>query len=59
MSDNPIYRREFLEKLGTLSLGAFMAGGLPAQTVGAQNQLNKTWKPVSDRKVRVGIGGSV
>ena len=58
MSDNPIYRREFLGKLGKVSLGAVMAGGLPAQRVSAQEQQGqKKWEPVSERKVRVGIVG--
>jgi len=57
MTDNPIYRREFLEKLGTISLGAFVAGGLPAQVASAQKQQRRAWEPVSDRKVRVGIVG--
>ncbi|MHC4087497.1 MAG: Gfo/Idh/MocA family protein [Planctomycetota bacterium] len=58
MSDNLIYRRDFLQKLGTMSLGGFVANGLSAQAVGAQKkQAPKTWKPVSKRKVRVGIVG--
>ena len=58
MTDNPIYRREFLEKLGTVSLGAFVAGGLPAQAVSAQKQQHRrAWEPGSARKVRVGIVG--
>jgi len=51
-------RREFLEKLGVVSLGAMAAGGLPAGRALAQNQpANKAWEPVSERKVRVGIVG--
>lgn len=51
-------RREFLEKLGVVSLGAMAAGGLPAGQALAQNQpASKTWEPVSERKVRVGIVG--
>ena len=66
MSNNPIYRRDFLERLGKVSLGAVVAGGLPVRVVGAQEQSRKgrlaaqqprTWKPVSERKVRVGIVG--
>ncbi len=66
MSNNPIYRRDFLKGLGKISLGAVAAGGLPVRVVGAQEQSRKgrlaaqqrrTWKPVSDRKVRVGIVG--
>lgn len=51
-------RREFLEKLGVVSLGAMAAGGLPAGRALAQNQpAGKAWEPVSERKVRVGIVG--
>ncbi len=51
-------RREFLEKLGVVSLGAMAAGGLPTGQALAQNQpASKTWEPVSERKVRVGIVG--
>lgn len=58
MSDNPIYRRDFLARLGTVSLGAFVAGGFPSRAVNAQEgQQRRVWKPVSDRKVRVGIVG--
>jgi len=67
MSNNPaypIYRREFLEKLGIISLGA-AAGGLPMRTAAANaaqvpsagKGSQKKWEPVSDRKVRVGIVG--
>ncbi|MHC4642030.1 MAG: Gfo/Idh/MocA family protein [Planctomycetota bacterium] len=57
MSDNPIYRRDFLEKLGIISLGAFV-GGFSGRKVNAQEgQKRKAWKPVSERKVRVGIVG--
>jgi hypothetical protein len=58
MSSNPIYRRDFLEKLGKVSLGAVLAGGLPVEKVGArERQKRKQWVPVSERKVRVGIVG--
>jgi predicted dehydrogenase len=58
MSDNFIYRREFLEKLRAISLGAIAAGGIHARSVSAQSEQEKSvWKPVSDRKVRVGIVG--
>ena len=33
MSDNAIYRRDFLEKLGKVSLGACVAGGLSLRAV--------------------------
>ena len=58
MSDNLIYRRDFLEKLRTISLGAIVAGGIPVRSVSAQREQKKSiWKPISDRKVRVGIVG--
>ncbi len=51
-------RREFLESLGVLSLGAMVGGGLPARAVrAAEKGTGKIWEPVSERKVRVGIVG--
>ena len=38
MLGNSIYRRDFLEKLGTVSLGAFVGAGLPQRTINAQEQ---------------------
>jgi predicted dehydrogenase len=61
MAENTVHtmvRREFLEKLGVLSLGAMVAGGAAAGRSDAQQpRATKTWEPVSDRKVRVGIVG--
>ena len=58
MSDSLIYRRDFLARLGTVSLGAFVVSGFPSRAVNAQEgQQKRVWKPVSDRKVRVGIVG--
>lgn len=61
MSDNPVnpmYRRDFLEGLGKLSLGAVAAGGFGVGSAHArQRQTQKEWKSVSSRKVRVGIVG--
>ncbi|MBW7991748.1 MAG: Gfo/Idh/MocA family oxidoreductase [Planctomycetes bacterium] len=58
MSSNSIYRREFLGKLGKVSLGTVLAGGLPVGMVSArEQQKRKKWEPVSERKVRVGIVG--
>jgi len=55
---HPMIRREFLERLGVLSLGAMAGGGLSVQQVRAKEQpAHKTWEPVSERKVRVGIVG--
>ena len=57
MSNNYIYRRDFLEKLGLISLGAF-ASGFSGRKINAQEgQKRRVWKPISDRKVRVGIVG--
>jgi predicted dehydrogenase len=58
MLNNPIYRRDFLGKLGKISLGAAMTGCIPVQKVAArQQQERRKWEPVSERKVRVGIVG--
>jgi len=58
MSGNAIYRRDFLGKLGQVSLGTLMAGGLSGQVANArEKQADKSWEPVSERKVRIGIVG--
>jgi len=60
MSDNPVnpmYRRDFLESLGKLSLGAAAAGGFGISAARALQQAQEEWKTVSSRKVRVGIVG--
>jgi predicted dehydrogenase len=58
MSDNAIYRRDFLERLGKVSLGACVAGGLSIRAADAQEERKpKTWESISERKVRVGIVG--
>ena len=57
MKDNKIYRREFLDKLSKVSLGSVIAGSLPVQMASAQQQKQKKWEPVSERKIRVGIVG--
>ena len=58
MLDNPIHRRDFLEKMGTVSMGTLLAGALPARQTSAQEQqAKKSWQPISDRKLRVGIVG--
>jgi predicted dehydrogenase len=58
MSSNPIYRRDFLGKLGKVSLGSIMAGGLAVSKISArERKKQKKWEPVSERKVRVGIVG--
>ena len=57
MSDNSMYRRDFLQKAGVVSVGAMLAGPLPAQSAVAAAPQKKVWTPVSDRKVRLGIVG--
>lgn len=58
MLSNPIYRRDFLGKLGKVSLGSIVAGGLPVGMVRArERQKQRKWQPVSKRKVHVGIVG--
>ncbi len=57
MSDNAMYRRDFLQKAGAVSVGAMLAGPLPARSAVAAAAQKKVWTPVSDRKVRVGIVG--
>jgi len=57
MSDNAMYRRDFLQKAGALSVGAMLAGSLPGQAAPAAVPQKKVWTPVSDRKVRMGIVG--
>ncbi|MBM4025448.1 MAG: Gfo/Idh/MocA family oxidoreductase [Planctomycetes bacterium] len=61
MSNSPIqtmYRREFLEQVGWVSLGTMAAAGLTGRAAaGQESQAQKPWQPVSDRKVRVGVVG--
>ncbi|MGB2866061.1 MAG: Gfo/Idh/MocA family oxidoreductase [Sedimentisphaerales bacterium] len=58
MSENIIHRRDFLGTMGKVSLGTLAAGSLSVQSVDAQDKRKQgTWKPVSERKVRVGIVG--
>jgi predicted dehydrogenase len=55
---NSMCRRDFLEKLGKLSLGTALVDGLSVRAATARNeQTQKMWKPVSDRKIRFGIVG--
>jgi predicted dehydrogenase len=57
MSMRPVYRREFLEKLGLGSL-TMLASGQAAQTLAAEPAATpKPWQPVSERKIRFGIVG--
>ena len=58
MSNKLIYRRDFLEKAGALSLGMLGAARLALPTENARaGQAANPWKPVSERKVRIGIVG--
>ena len=58
MSENIIPRRDFLERLSKVSLGALAAGGLSSHAARARGeQNNSTWEPVSERKIKVGIVG--
>ena len=58
MSNQPIVRRDFLERLGLGALGATAAGALAeAAPPAKQPKSAKPWQPVSDRKVRFGIVG--
>ena len=57
MSDNAMYRRDFLQKVGAVSVGAMLAGPLPVQSAVAAAPQKKVWTPVSDRKIRIGIVG--
>jgi len=58
MSENIIPRRDFLERLSKVSLGAFATGAISSQMAQARSKDNqKKWEPVSERKVRIGIVG--
>jgi len=50
-------RRGFLGRVGVGSLGAMLAGAWPAVRLDARQMPGQVWRPVSDRKVRVGIVG--
>lgn len=54
----PIDRRDFLERLGKLSLGTAAVAGLAGRVASAgASSAERVWEPVSDRKVRVGLVG--
>ncbi len=53
MSENTMYRRDFLEKV---TAGAVAAGAMAASASAAELP-SKKWEPVSDRKLRFGIVG--
>jgi predicted dehydrogenase len=54
----PVDRREFLERIGRVSLGTAVAAGLTGpRAIGKETPPSEPWQPVSDRKVRVGIVG--
>ena len=57
MLDDRIYRRDFLGTVGMLSAGTLLTANLPGHDVQAAPGQTTPWRPVSDRKVRVGIVG--
>ena len=58
MSDHAMVRRDFLQTIGKVSFGSLVAGGFSMPAAHARkDQARKTWKPVSECKVRVGIVG--
>jgi predicted dehydrogenase len=61
MLNDPIHtmvRREFLERIGQVSLGTVAVAGLAGRAaLGKESPPQKPWQPISDRKVRVGIVG--
>jgi len=58
MAEQPMGRRDFVGKLGLGSLAAMAAGGLAAHALAAEAPKSApAWRPVSDRKIRVGIVG--
>jgi len=58
MANDAIERRAFLGQLGAGTLGVAAAGGMAQNVAAAAAETKpKTWKPVSDKKVRVGIVG--
>ena len=68
MEKKNLCRREFLGGVGSISAGMIMALGMRGHAEGAEKTIQgfddkgrddfkKDWKPVSDRKLRVGIVG--
>jgi predicted dehydrogenase len=58
LPENPVQRREFLERLGFGSVGAMLSAGLADRASAAEAPgTERKWQPISDRKVRVGIVG--
>lgn len=56
--DHTMVRREFLGRLGAISLGTMAGAGLAAGRSDArERQPVKAWEPICERKVRVGIVG--
>lgn len=56
--DHTMVRRKFLGKLGAISLGTMAGAGLAAgRSDAGERRPAKTWEPVCERKVRVGIVG--
>lgn len=68
MASKDFGRREFLGGIGSVSAGMIMASGMRGRAYGAEQvipgfddkgteEIKQDWKPVSDRKIRVGIVG--
>jgi len=69
MSNKDINRRDFLGGAASASMGMFIASGMSGHQADAAEKviagfddkgsgnMKKNWKPVSDRKIRVGIVG--
>lgn len=58
MSDHSLDRRNFFQTMGISSLGAVLAVPFATSAVAAEAaKPERAWKPVSDRKIRIGIVG--
>jgi predicted dehydrogenase len=69
MSNKDINRRDFLGGIGSASMGMFIASGMTGRRADAAEKvipgfddkgsgdIKQQWKPVSDRKIRMGIVG--
>ncbi|MBN1126467.1 MAG: Gfo/Idh/MocA family oxidoreductase [Sedimentisphaerales bacterium] len=57
MSEFSMDRRHFLETMGSVSAGAVLMSTMSERAYSAPIREKKTWQPISDRKVRVGIVG--
>jgi predicted dehydrogenase len=57
MSNEQVYRRQFLGQFGNGSVAAMLATGFTGGVNVLQQASAADWRPISDRKVRVGIVG--